>query len=34
MQELNATFAIITESAGKLQELATNMSDTISYFKP
>ncbi len=34
MQELNATFAIITESADKLQELATNMSDVISYFKP
>ncbi|SEF39947.1 methyl-accepting chemotaxis protein [Butyrivibrio sp. Su6] len=34
MQELNATFAIITESADKLQELASNMTDVISYFKP
>ncbi|MCR5670396.1 MAG: cache domain-containing protein [Butyrivibrio sp.] len=34
MQELNATFAIITESADKLQELAGNMTETISYFKP
>ena len=34
MQELNATFSVITESARKLQELATNMTDTISYFKP
>ncbi len=34
MQELNATFSIITESAGKLQELAENMTETISYFKP
>lgn len=34
MQELNATFAIITESADKLQELASSMTDVISYFKP
>ncbi len=34
MQELNATFSIISESAGKLQELADNMTETISYFKP
>ncbi len=34
MQELNATFSIITEAAGKLQELAENMTETISYFKP
>ncbi len=34
MQELNATFAIITESADKLQVLATDMQDAISYFKP
>ncbi|WP_024866726.1 methyl-accepting chemotaxis protein [Butyrivibrio sp. FCS014] len=34
MQELNATFQIITESAGKLQELANGMTDAISYFKP
>ena len=34
MQELNATFQVITESAGKLQELANGMTDAISYFKP
>ncbi|MCR5155118.1 MAG: cache domain-containing protein [Butyrivibrio sp.] len=34
MQELNATFQVITESAGKLQELASGMTDAISYFKP
>lgn len=34
MQELNATFSIITESASKLQELAENMTETMSYFKP
>ncbi|WP_029230825.1 methyl-accepting chemotaxis protein [Butyrivibrio sp. VCB2006] len=34
MQELNATFSIITESAGKLQELAEGLTETISYFKP
>jgi methyl-accepting chemotaxis protein len=33
MQELNATFAIISESADKLQQLATGMTDAISYFK-
>ncbi|MBQ7614400.1 MAG: methyl-accepting chemotaxis protein [Butyrivibrio sp.] len=34
MQELNATFSIITESANKLQNLASDMQDAISYFKP
>ena len=34
MQELNATFSIITESARNLQELAGNLTDAISYFKP
>ncbi|WP_022778744.1 methyl-accepting chemotaxis protein [Butyrivibrio sp. AE3009] len=34
MQELNATFAIISESAAKLQELASGMTDAMSYFKP
>ncbi|WP_035794831.1 methyl-accepting chemotaxis protein [Butyrivibrio sp. WCD3002] len=34
MQELNATFSIITEAAGKLEELAENMTEAISYFKP
>ncbi|WP_026660721.1 methyl-accepting chemotaxis protein [Butyrivibrio sp. AC2005] len=34
MQELNATFTIITEAAGSLQDLAANMTDVISYFKP
>lgn len=34
MQELNATFSIITEAAGKLQDLASNMTEAISYFKP
>ncbi len=33
MQELNATFAIISQSASKLQELASGMTDAISYFK-
>ena len=33
MEELNATFSIITESASKLQVLAENMTETISYFK-
>ena len=33
MEELNATFTIISESAGKLQNLATEMNSTISYFK-
>ena len=34
MQELNATFSLITESANKLQKLAEEMTDTISFFKP
>ena len=32
MQELNATFSVISESADKLQKIANNLSDTISYF--
>ncbi len=34
MQELNATFSIITQAASDLQDLAENMTDAISYFKP
>ena len=33
MEELNSTFTIITDSAQKLQVLARDMTDTISYFK-
>ncbi|MBO7401488.1 MAG: hypothetical protein J6U10_00695 [Lachnospiraceae bacterium] len=33
MEELNSTFTIITDSASKLQVLASDMKDTISYFK-
>lgn len=33
MQELNATFSIINEAAANLQTLATDLTDTISYFK-
>jgi methyl-accepting chemotaxis protein len=33
MEELNSTFTIITDSAAKLQVLARDMTDTISYFK-
>ncbi len=33
MQELNATFSIINESAANLQELATHLTNTISYFQ-
>ena len=33
MQELNATFSIINEAAANLQTLATNLTDTISYFQ-
>ena len=33
MQELNATFSIINEAASKLQGLATDLTDTISFFK-
>jgi methyl-accepting chemotaxis protein len=33
MQELNVTFELINASAGKLQELAVNLADTIEYFK-
>ena len=32
MEELNATFAIINEAAANLQALASDLSDTISYF--
>ncbi len=33
MQELNATFSIIDEAAAKLQGLAMDLEDSISYFK-
>ena len=33
MEELNATFTIISESAGQLQNLATELAESISYFK-
>ncbi len=33
MQELNDTFSVISQSATELQDLAENLSDTISYFK-
>nr|MCR5154175.1 hypothetical protein [Lachnospiraceae bacterium] len=33
MEELNSTFTTITDSAVKLQGLANEMKDTISYFK-
>ena len=33
MQELNATFNVISHSAEQLQILASNMTDTINYFK-
>ncbi|MBR1470395.1 MAG: hypothetical protein IJ600_01980 [Lachnospiraceae bacterium] len=33
MEELNATFTIISESASKLQVLASELTDTISYFR-
>ncbi len=33
MEELNATFSIITDSAGKLQELAEELKGIVSYFK-
>ncbi len=33
MEELNATFTIISESASKLQGLASELTDTISYFR-
>ena len=32
MEELNATFSIISQSAERLQELASNLEGTISYF--
>ena len=32
MEELNATFSIINEAAAKLQVLANDLTDTISYF--
>ena len=33
MEELNATFTLISDSASKLQKLASDLTDTISYFK-
>ncbi|MCR5802185.1 MAG: methyl-accepting chemotaxis protein [Lachnospiraceae bacterium] len=33
MEELNATFTIISDSAGKLENLATELNDTIAYFR-
>jgi hypothetical protein len=33
MQELNATFNVISHSAEQLQILADSMADTINYFK-
>ena len=33
MEELNATFTLISESANKLQGLASDLEDTVSYFK-
>ena len=33
MQELNATFSLISEEATKLQSLATELTETISYFQ-
>ena len=33
MEELNATFTMISESANRLQTLASDLEDTVSYFK-
>ena len=33
MEELNATFTLISQSAMDLQDLANKLNDTISYFK-
>ena len=33
MQELNATFSVISESANSLQALAKEMMETINYFQ-
>ena len=33
MEELNATFAVINEAADRLQELAGDLDETISFFK-
>jgi methyl-accepting chemotaxis protein len=33
MEELNATFTMISESANRLQTLASELEDTVSYFK-
>ena len=32
MQELNATFAIITQAADELRDLAVNLNDKMNYF--
>ena len=32
MEELNATFTMISESADKLQQIAMNLTDNVDYF--
>ena len=32
MEELNATFSLITESAGQLRVLANDLKENISFF--